>query len=140
MPLAKVVLDTNVVVSAHLNPNGFERLVLRLALASRLQLYLSREILTEYEEVLRREKFGIDPAKVAESLRMLKSAARLVHPKRKLSVASDPDDNKFLECAEAAGADYLVTGNKRHFPKSLGKTKVVNAKELVQIIALEFKR
>jgi predicted nucleic acid-binding protein len=55
-------------------------------------------------------------------------------------VASDPDDNKFLECAEAGHADYLVTGNKRHFPDALGKTKVVNATELIRIVALEFKR
>lgn len=137
---AKVVLDTNVVISAHLNPIGFERLVLRLALTRHLQLYLSQEVLAEYEEVLRREKFGIDPVKINESLTTIRNAARLVYPKRSLSVASDPDDNKFLECAEAAGADYLVTGNKRHFPRAWGKAKVVNARDLVEIIALEFKR
>jgi putative PIN family toxin of toxin-antitoxin system len=113
----RVVLDTNVVVSAHLNPDGLERLVLRLGLSARLRLCLSRDIFAEYEGVLRREKFGIDTAKVNESLRLIRSAATFVNPKRKLSVSSDPGDNKFLECAEAAGADYLVTGNKRHFPR-----------------------
>ena len=48
--------------------------------------------------------------------------------------------NRFLECAGTAGADYLVTGNKRHFPKTWGNTKVMSAKELVGIVALEFKR
>lgn len=136
----KVVLDTNVVVSAHLNPDGFERLVLRLALASCLRLCLSREILTEYQEVLLREKFGIDPGMVSVSLQLIRRAGILVRPKRRLSVSSDPDDNKFLECAGTAGADYLVTGNKRHFPKAWGKTRVVNARELIGFVALEFKR
>ena len=64
----------------------------------------------------------------------------LVNQKRKLFVSSDPEDNKFLECAQAAGAEYLVTGNKRHFPKTWRKTKVVNSRELIKVIALEFKR
>jgi predicted nucleic acid-binding protein len=55
-------------------------------------------------------------------------------------VSPDPDDNKFLECAQAAGADYLVTGNKRHFPKRWGKTKVVNARELLDLISPELEQ
>jgi uncharacterized protein len=47
----------------------------------------------------------------------------------------DPDDDKFLECADAAGADYLVTGNQRHFPKFWKKTKVITSRELVSIAA-----
>lgn len=63
MPLLKAVLDTNIVVSAHLNPDGLERRALRLGLARKIQLYLSNEIFAEYEEVLNRDKFGIDSRK-----------------------------------------------------------------------------
>jgi putative PIN family toxin of toxin-antitoxin system len=140
MPLLKVVLDTNVVVSAHLNRDGFEHLVLRLGLARQIQLYFTNEIFAEYEEVLRRKKFAIDPAKVTASLKNIRRAGILVHPKRTVSVSSDPDDNRFLECAGATRADYLVTGNKRDFPKTFGKTRVVNAKELIEIITLRFQR
>jgi predicted nucleic acid-binding protein len=38
-------------------------------------------------------------------------------PRRRLEVYSDPDDNKFLECADAVHADYLITGNQKHSPK-----------------------
>jgi putative PIN family toxin of toxin-antitoxin system len=127
-------------VSAHLNPDGFEHLALRLGLARQIQIYLSNEIFEEYKEVLYREKFGIDPAKVAESLRAISRAGMMVKPKRTISVSRDPDDNKFLECADAARADYLVTGNKRHFPKTFGKTQIVNAKELIEIVTLRFQR
>jgi predicted nucleic acid-binding protein len=50
-------------------------------------------------------------------------------------VAKDPDDDKFLECAGAARADYLVTGNQRHFPKFWKKTKVITPREFIGIVA-----
>jgi len=63
-----------------------------------------------------------------------------VRPQHKLKVASDPDDNRFLECAEASGANYLVTGNKRHFPRQWKQTLVVNARELLEWTVPELRR
>ena len=79
MRLIKVVLDTNVVVSAHLTAGGLEAFVLDLALASKLQLYVSPDILAEYEEVLRRPRFRIDPKKVTQSLLLIKEASKERH-------------------------------------------------------------
>jgi putative PIN family toxin of toxin-antitoxin system len=135
----RVVLDTNVVVSAHLNPDGLERLVLNGALALRLRLCVSAAILEEYDEALRRPKFHIHPSHVEEALRMIRARARMVTPGFRLSVTPDPDDNKFLECAEAAGADYRVTGNRRHFPAKWKRTAVVNARGLIGLLAAEFR-
>ncbi len=59
----------------------------------------------------------------------------LVVPSRRTQVTPDPDDNIFLECAEEARADYLVTGNKRHFPRFWEFTKIVNARELLELSA-----
>jgi putative PIN family toxin of toxin-antitoxin system len=140
MRLTKVVLDTNVVVSAHLKAGGLEAFILDLALASKLQLYVSPDVLAEYEEVLRRPRFRIDSKKVTQSLRLIKKRAKNVKPTLTLSVSPDPDDNRFLECAEAAGADYLVTGNRRHFPSKHRNTLVVNARQLIEIITPELKR
>lgn len=136
----KVVLDTNVVASAHLNPDGLERLALNLALTGRLRLCISSDILAEYEEVLRRPRFALDPTKVDESFRLIRSKARIFEPRANLSITSDPDDNKFLECAQEAGADYLVTGNLRHFPESWKKTSVVTSRQLLEVIISRFKR
>ncbi|MDA2924277.1 putative toxin-antitoxin system toxin component, PIN family [Acidobacteria bacterium AH-259-L09] len=135
-----MVLDTNVVVSAHLNAEGYERFVLDLGLARKVQLFVSPEILTEYDAVLRRPKFSIDLKKLDASLTLIKGKAKTFRPKQKLSITTDPGDNKFLECAQTARADYLVTGNKRHFPKQWKETKVVNAKEFIKIISPELKR
>jgi len=62
----------------------------------------------------------------------------LFQPNVSAAVSADPADTKFLQCAEAAQAVYIVTGNKRHFPAALyGKTRVVNAGELLDQITLE---
>lgn len=136
----RVVLDTNVVVSAHLKEDGFERFVLDLALNHKLQLFLSPEILEEYRGVLARAKLRVNPERVAASFQLIHKASTTVVPDRKITAAKDPDDNKFLECATKAQADYLVTGNKKHFPKQWGKTRVVNARELLQEITADLKR
>ena len=58
------------------------------------------------------------------------SQATVFIPVATVAESCDEPDNRFLECAEAAGADYLVTGNKRDFPARWKKTEIVNAREL----------
>jgi|SRR5580704_10805367 putative PIN family toxin of toxin-antitoxin system len=140
MKTIRVVLDTNVVVSAHLKSEGYERHVLDLVLAGKLQLAASEAILTEYADVLTRAKFGIGVKHVAKSMWLIRSAARIVRPRHELKVTSDPADNRFLEYAESARADYLVTGNKHHFPKSWRQAWMVNARELVEWITPDLRR
>ena len=126
------MLDTNVVVSAHLKQNGLERFVFDLAIAGTLRLYISQSILAEYSAVLRRVKFAISPHLVTNSLALIRGKATLVEPKRSLAVSLDAGDNKFLECAEEAAADYLVTGDKRHYPHVWRTTRIVNSRELLE--------
>ena len=67
---------------------------------------------------------------------MIRTGSLLVRPVETLTVSPDEPDNGFLECADAAKADYLVTGNLRHFPKEWKTTKVVTARELIHAIGL----
>jgi uncharacterized protein len=135
--MIRVVLDTNVIVSAHLHEEGLEATIFLLALSGTITLCVSEPILAEYEGVLRRRKFSLDPLRVTRSLEKIRRASRRVRPKGTLTVCPDLEDNRFLECAEAGGADYLITGNKRHFPPDWGKTKVVNAREFLEITGSE---
>jgi predicted nucleic acid-binding protein len=64
-------------------------------------------------------------------LARLRRSSVLVMPTRKVSASPDDSDNRFLECAEAARADFLVTGNTKHFPKRWKRTEVVNAREFL---------
>ena len=132
--MISVVLDTNVVVSAHVNSEGYERYVLDLVLAGKLALCASAEIFSECEGVLRRKKLGISARHANASLRLLRKAARIV------TATADPDDNKFLECAEASRAEFVVTGNKRHVPKKWRETQVVTARELLEWIVPDLSR
>ncbi len=140
MPRPSVVLDTNVVVSAHLNSNGLERFVLDLAVNGKLALYYSEAILAEYEGVLSRAKFRIASADLSESLTLIRNAGKRVAPKIRLQVALDPGDNIFLECAQEASAQYLVTGNKKHFPEMWKSTSIVNARELIEQVIPDLQR
>jgi putative PIN family toxin of toxin-antitoxin system len=131
----RLVLDTNVLVSAALKPDGLQRTVLLLALAKPARLYVSAPILAEYKTVLLRPELQISKGLRHRFLQLIKSRAHLVKPLRHLAVAADPDDNIFLECADAARADYLVTGNQRHFPRFWKQTKVITSREFLDLVA-----
>lgn len=132
MASLRVVLDTNVVVSAFLKGSGLERYVLDLALGGRMSLLVSEDILIEYDSVLRRPKFKLPRDLIAESMELLRSKARIVRPRTRIRAAFDPEDDKFLECAVAGRAGFLVTGNKRHFPAVWKSVHIVNGREMLE--------
>jgi len=131
----RLVIDTNILVSAALKPDGLQRTVLLLAITKPARLYVSAAIVAEYREVLARPELKIRKALRQQLLDLIRNRAHLVSPTRRLRVAKDPDDDKFLECADAARADYLLTGNQRHFPRFWKKTKVITSREFICIVA-----
>ena len=131
----RLVVDTNIVVSAALKPVGLQRAVLVLAIIKPARLYVSNQILTEYRDVLSRPEFQIRKGLRQQLLDLIRKRAHLVNPVRAIQVAGDPEDDKFIECADAARADYLVTGNLRHFPKFWKNTKVVTSREFLSLVA-----
>ena len=134
LPL-RLVIDTNGLISAALKPEGLQRAVLLLAITKPARLYVSRPILAEYRSVLVRPELRIRKGLRQQLLQLIKNHSYTVAPTRHLEITSDPDDNIFLECADAAGADYFVTGNPRHFPRFWKKTKVVTSREFISLAA-----
>jgi predicted nucleic acid-binding protein len=57
-----------------------------------------------------------------------------VEPEAHVLVCKDPDDDIFLECAQAADADYLVTGNAKHFPQAWMRTRVVSPRAVLNLL------
>lgn len=106
LPL-RLVIDTNVLVSAALKPEGLQRTTFLLAITKPARLYVSQPILDEYEDVLARPELRIRKGLRLQLLQLVRNRSRLVAPSRPIEAASDPDDNRFLECADAARADYL---------------------------------
>ena len=132
----RVVLDTNVIVSG-LNFPGNERRILDLALRGRFELFLSPFILEEVASVLGR-KFDWTEEQSSQALRALGNAATVIEPRRlPETIEGDHADNRVLECAAEASADYLVTGDRRHLlpiGEHLGVT-ILNAPRF--LLALE---
>ena len=131
----RLVLDTNIVVSAAIRTDGSQRTVLLLAITKPARLYVSTAILAEYRVVLSRPELRIRTGLRQQLLQLIVKRARSVTSARRLQVTSDPGDNIFLECADVARADYLVTGNTRHFPMFWKKTKVITSREFLSLVA-----
>jgi uncharacterized protein len=131
----RLVIDTNVVVSAALKPDGLQRTVVLLAMTKSARWYVSEAILSEYALVLSRPELKIARNLRQQLIQLIKNRARLITPSRLSQVTSDPADNIFVECADAARADYLVTGNRQDFPKFWKNTKIISSSEFVTAIA-----
>jgi hypothetical protein len=134
--MVRVVLDTNVVVSALIG-KGSPKRILEAVFSGKATLCLSAATFAEYLEVLSRPKFIRYPefseAAVATS-KHLRSLALFVEPTRRVSVCSDPDDDKFLELALETKAAYLITGNKKHFPsESYNGVRIVSPAEYLKL-------
>ncbi|HXV42819.1 MAG TPA: putative toxin-antitoxin system toxin component, PIN family [Anaerolineae bacterium] len=112
----KVVLDTNVLVSALLNPFGPPARVFDLFMTGSLQLAFDDRILAECREVLARPRFGFDVDDVSELLEYLQVGGILVAASPLPNPLPVPDDEPFLEVAVAARVEALITGNIRHYP------------------------
>jgi uncharacterized protein len=110
---SRCVFDTNVIVSAVLFENSKPGQAIRLALR-RGAVVMSLETLRELHEVLAREKFAryVSPERREDFLLALVERVELVDPVEAVHVCRDPADDKFLELAASARADYLVTGDQ----------------------------
>lgn len=131
--MQKIILDTNVVVSA-LIQKSFPYLILQeLYLEKEIQLCISENLIAEYYEVLSRNKFAKFPdfkIKAEAVLADINTNALFFYPKKKIKKVKDPDDDMLLELAEESKADFLITGNTNDFTfKKHKKTKIVTPRE-----------
>ncbi len=136
--MIRAVIDTNVIVSGLLSPAGNEALVLLAVHQGLVHPCFSETILLEYRSVLSRPRFGFSPEEIEALMGMFHTRGEFFQPDPSSITSPDPADTKFLHCALAASADYLVTGNKRDFPDSpYGETYVVNAAEFIDSVTLK---
>lgn len=113
----RVVLDTNIVVSSFIVPTGSPAKVLERMRDGAYELFISEDILAEYLEILQEDsisaRHGYTQDEISRLVAEIEDYAFSVIPQETHAVvALDPDDDKFIECAVAAGADYIVSGDK----------------------------
>lgn len=107
----RVVYDSNVIISGFLFGGPPARL-LECALGNSVQAYTSLPILDEIRDVLLRPKFGLSSDQALTLVEELHDLCELVSPGQRVDVISvDPDDNMILECAQAANAALIVSGD-----------------------------
>lgn len=134
--MIRVVIDTNVLISALLQPQGLPAQVLLATIGGpNARLCVSGDVYAEYEEVIRRPRFKWSENEIADALRAIRELGIWVKPSERVHACVDPDDDVFLECAQAAQAHYLVTGNVRHFPTKWADTLVVTPHQFLDVIA-----
>ncbi len=107
----KAVYDTNVFVSAFVVPGSKGEQAFVLARRRQVELYSSIPVLTETAGILRR-KFHQPEEDVQAALKVMGRAATIVRPLRKVTVLKDLPDNRILECAFAAQAEVIVSGDR----------------------------
>ena len=134
----RLILDTNVLVSASIQRGYPYFIVDRVFADPNLELCFSADLFTEYVDVLNREKFAKFPdfQTIAQTLLSnVRTFGFLFTTNTKVDLIRDEPDNRLLELAETCKAQYLVTGNTNDFtmPEYKG-TKIVSPKEFFEII------
>jgi putative PIN family toxin of toxin-antitoxin system len=133
--MIRVVIDTSVLVSAVISPTGPNAQVFELITAGKIRPYLTKAVLQEYHGVFEYERLGhLDRRRIAKLRGMLEVGGFRVKSRGRLRISSHEDDNRIYECAVAAKAHYIVTENTKHFSKPYKTTRIVNARQLLELL------
>jgi putative PIN family toxin of toxin-antitoxin system len=108
----KVIVDTNVLISAAWRDKSPEAVILWIASHEDWEWIVSDEILEEYHQVLRREKFGLPLEIIGRWEELITELTSLTEVNIEIQFPRDQKDSKFLACAISAGADYFITGDR----------------------------
>jgi uncharacterized protein len=131
--MQKVIIDTNVLVSALIQRNYPNFILYNYVLENLVEVCISDDLFKEYLEVLNRPKFSrysdfISKAEIV--LAQIEAKATKFYPPKRLDIIADNADNRLLELAVASKADNIITGNTNDFTMSdFQGTKIVTPKE-----------
>ena len=128
------VIDTNVIVSSMLKHDSIPGEILDLVISKTIVPLLNKEIIEEYEDVLKRNKFGFDNVEVDNLIVNLKTNSIFLEREQTLEEFIDEDDIVFYEIVMSARHTmdaFLITGNIKHYPI---RNYVVTPKQMIEII------
>jgi len=145
MRVLRIVLDTNVLISAIIAPGGLPDRIIRAWFLRHVSVIMCQEIFAELEDVLSRERiarlYRSAPERKNRIMQAILVAAEWVSAldERSLPLSSrDPKDNKVLACALGAHADFIVSGDADLLVldgnPALGPTRIVTPRELIALL------
>src|SRR5437868_5325527 len=133
--MIRVVLDTNVLVSAVISPTGPNAQVFELITDNKIRPYVTAAVIEEYGRVFDYQHLKhLDRRRVGRVRSFLIAAAVKVKSRGRLNLSGHEADNRIYECAAAAKADYIITENTRHFKNSHTYTRIITARQLLHLV------
>jgi putative PIN family toxin of toxin-antitoxin system len=114
--MKRVVIDTNVIISTTISPNGNPAQIMNLVSYMELQLFYSSEILDEYSKVLAYKKLKIPTKTQIKVIESIKKLGTMIVPTTSAIPLPDESDRIFYDTARESGA-ILITGNIKHYPE-----------------------
>ncbi|MDR1389942.1 MAG: putative toxin-antitoxin system toxin component, PIN family [Treponema sp.] len=113
----KIVLDTNIMVSALINSNGIPGKIMALVLNGKIRILYDNRIIFEYIDVLSRKNFGFNDEIIYDVINYFRNDGEYINSGYSNSKFIDDTDKKFYEVFKSGEAEYLVTENIKRFPK-----------------------
>ena len=133
MGKTRIILDTNILVSG-LGWKGNPHKILEKVVTGEIELFISREQFEELSRVLDYPKFEFTEEQKERFKSLVSATATFVEIETKLDIIKeDPQDNKILECAVAAVADFIVSGDEHLLSiRKLGRIEITRASEFLK--------
>jgi uncharacterized protein len=132
--MVRVVLDTNILVSALIHDGKPRKLVFYLL--DKHTVIVSRQMLAELADVITRDKFVITSSQVERFLSSLVRMSKTVPDKTRFKIVTeDPDDDVVLNTAYTGKADFIVTGDRHLLVlNQFKKTKIIDVNQMIEIL------
>jgi uncharacterized protein len=136
-PMLKVVIDTNVFISAFYLPESKPGEVVFMARRKGIQNFISPQILEEIERIIR-DKLQWDNPKTHSALKQIKKLSEMVYPEEHIADIADDPDNRILECALEAKADFIISGDRHLLNlKTYQEIRIVTPAEMLGLLHLK---
>ena len=136
--MARVVVDTNVVVSAAISLDGNPALIFEMIISEEVQNFTTQEIIKEIKDVLQRPKIAMRLSSTEQEfiVNTFTKFSKKINPAVRFhQVQADPDDDKFLDCAVSASAEYIISGDGHLLRlKEFMDIKIVTPAEFIKIM------
>ena len=131
----KIVLDANIFISSFFWGGNPQKVVERI-IAGMDELFITKKILDEIDDVVRRPKFHADNDRINYFINSIEEIGNKITPLKGIKNGSrDKTDNKYIECGIAANVDYIISGDVHLLEiKNYGSIKIVTAKEYLDIV------
>lgn len=134
--LVKVVLDTNVLLSA-LVYGGKPEQIYRLVLTKKIRAIASPILLAELLEILTK-KSSFYQREISQIMQKIRKACKIVHPKKTITILKDDDDNRVLEAATKGSCDFIVTGDRQLLDlKEYKQIKILTPYQFIKELKVE---